>query len=124
MEVMVVIVIVGVLASLALMKFRETVEIQRYRNHKNNLIQLRGKLQEYYYKNKTYPVVPGGNLDGLNTSLGTYIEDTGFVYTFVSTQSPPAFQIDTVRGSPTIYSCRMRSDFSYPQCTGNPNLPE
>lgn len=119
MEVMVVIVIVGVLASLALMKFRETVEIQRYRTHKNNLIQLKGKLMEYRYKNKNLPNGPR-NLAQLNSALGTYIEDADFTYNYIK-WNIENFRIQTSHGAPN-YTCTMQGDFSYPQCSGD--VPE
>jgi len=118
-ELIVVVIIMGVIASLALVGYEKTVEIQRYRTHKNNLIQLKGKLQAYYYKNRGYINGPL-DLDGLNNALNTRVEDPHFSYSY-NTPTPDTFNITTTHKT-INYTCTIEQGYAYPQCAGD--VPE
>ena len=103
------------MASLALMGYNKTVEIQRYRTHKRNLLLLKGKLQEYYYEKKYY-LDGSHNLADLNSILGTHIEDPYFLYSY-NNPTPDTFHITTTCGT-INYTCTIEQDESYPTCIG------
>ncbi len=80
-EIMVVVITIGVVASLALLNYNKLVEQSYCSNAQRNLITISFAAEAYRAKNPTYgPSMP--NLAAINATLNLNINDTKFNYFF------------------------------------------
>ncbi len=82
LEIIIVVIIIGVLASLALPRFFRTVEYSRASEALNSLTALRGATERFYAARNTYAAVVLTSLDVEDPGVAT---NAHFAYSYVST---------------------------------------
>ena len=87
MELVVVVVVVSVLATIALTKYNKTLQCGKEREIINNLYTIYGAARAYKIKYGTYPTANMSNLATINSTLGLNI---------ISSDATTLYQYDTV----------------------------
>lgn len=119
MEIMIVAITLGVIASLALSNYNKVMEQNYCRNAQMNLIAIHNAIQIFYLKNRTYHS-SGSDLTAINTDLNLNINDPYFTYSVVGVD-PNNYSLTTsTRKNGPTYSCTVSSTTSLQGVNVNP----
>ena len=119
MEIIIVVITLGVIASLALSSYNKVVEQNYCRSAQMNLIAIHNAVQIYYLKNQTYNTRSGFDLTAINTDLNLSIVDSQFTYT-VSADPNYFKSVRATRNSATAYTCSVDSTLALSGNNVNP----
>ena len=91
-EIIIVVAIIGIITAFALPKFTKSMEKERARRVRSNLIMIHSTLKIWEASAESYPANGAQDLNYLNTTLTLNILDTNFNYTY--TNNGGAYTVD------------------------------
>ena len=102
LETMIVLIIVGIIASFAVPNYARSIEHGYERNARVNLMSMQSSSKIIQARTGAYPIFTTSNIEAINSNLSLSIDDNNFNYTYTSDGT--ALNITAVRAASADYT--------------------